>query len=84
MRVRAIGNFGYPASLTVRNKIRQAVDRGKRVPAEERGEIIDVMDGQELDAPADLVESWLANGYVRAISDQPSAVSDPSAGSGQG
>jgi hypothetical protein len=67
MKVRAIVNFEYPASLTVRNKIREAAARGKRVPMEERGRIAEVVVGEELDAPADLVESWLANGYVQAV-----------------
>lgn len=60
---RAINNFEYPASLSIRNRIRG----GEDIPFEERGEMIEVMEGAELaatDIPDDLKESWLKRNIV--------------------
>lgn len=65
MKVKAIVEFEYPRSLSIRNRIR----RGDHMPFEERGEIVQVPIGATIDAPADLLDSWLASGYVEAIAE---------------
>lgn len=67
MKVTALKNFEYPASQTVRNKIRAATARGERFPHDQRGTITQVVVGEELDAPADLAQGWLDNGYVESL-----------------
>ena len=70
MKVIALTNFEYPASQTVRNRIRAATAKGERIPYDQRGTITQVVVGQELDPPADLAQGWLHNGYVEALTKQ--------------
>lgn len=67
MKVKALVNLSYPRSQAVRNRIR----RGDHLPHEERGEIVDVMWGEIVEAPADLLAGWLANGYVEVLAEEP-------------
>lgn len=55
MKVTALVNFGYPASQTVRNRIRG----GEKIPLEDRGRMVEVKEGETIEAPADLLQSWL-------------------------
>lgn len=55
MKVKALVNFEYPASLTVRNRIRG----GEKIPYEDRGKILEVEAGEMINAPADLLHSWV-------------------------
>ena len=71
----ALTNFSYPSDIEVRENIRRfhRVSNGKeknqgvRYPGD-RGPIAEVVVGQVLvDPPADLLEHWLQNGYVKEV-----------------
>ena len=70
--------FEYPASLTVRNRIRD----GERIPFEDRGKIVEVEVGAITDAPADLLQSWVDAGLVEAPEEAPSPQPSPIKGEG--
>ena len=63
--VTAIKNFGYPKDLKTRDTIRAFHgDTGKKNLGKswdgDRGEIVEVTAGETLQAPEDLLDSWLA------------------------
>ena len=67
--VKAIKNFGYPKDLQTRDAIRAFHgDTGKKNIGKswdgDRGEIIEVLAGDILRAPEDLLDSWLAAALV--------------------
>lgn len=61
--VTAVKNFAYPGDPVVREKIRKfhAVKKNDGVGWDgDRGEIVEVAVGDVIEAPADLLDSWLA------------------------
>jgi len=66
IKVKALKNFGYPGSVSVRNEIREwhgasgKKNIGKVFPDEDRGLIVEVVAGELISAPEDLLDSWLA------------------------
>jgi len=70
MKMRALVNLHYPASQTVRNKIRAATARGWIIPYGERGRIVDVGIGEEVNVPADLAQGWLDNRYAEGLTEE--------------
>jgi len=61
--VRAVKNFGFPRERQVRDKIREFHAVKKNVGTSwpgNRGDIVEVKTGDVLQAPTDLLDSWLA------------------------
>ena len=68
--VTAIKSFGYPGDPKVRDEIRKfhAVKKNDGVGWDgDRGEIVEVAAGAVLEAPEDLLDSWLGAGLVLPI-----------------
>ncbi len=69
--VRALKNFGYPGDLKVRDKIRAfrkgTKNDGKAFPDEDRGAIVEVVAGDVLEAPVDLLDNWLLINLVELV-----------------
>ena len=65
--VRAFKNYGYLEDIKIRNKIRtfHKLKKNDGVGWDgARGEIVEVVAGDVLDAPDDLLDSWLAAGLA--------------------
>ena len=63
MAYKALRGFEYPKSLAIRNRLRSGV----HVPWEERGEMVSVRPGAAVQAPSDLLESWLHRGLIEEV-----------------
>ena len=62
---RCLKPFSYPASLSIRDRIRA----GDHMPLEKRGEWRRYVEGDRIaNPPSDLIESWLRRGCVEPIS----------------
>lgn len=84
MKVKALVNFEYPASQTVRNRIRSEQIAGRRLPVEQRGRIVEVQAGEEVNAPPDLLQSWIDAGLVEDPEEATSPQPSPESGEGAG
>ena len=61
---RCLKPFSYPASLSIRERIRA----GDHMPLEERGEWRRYVEGDKIThPPSDLIESWLERRLVKLI-----------------
>ncbi len=66
--VMALKGFEYPASQTIRNRIREAVKQGgPRVPMEDRGTIVDVKKGETVNVPQDVLANLLEREAVERV-----------------
>jgi hypothetical protein len=63
MKVKVLVGISYPKLQTVRNRLRN----GENLSMEDRGEWVELEIGDEVDAPADLLKSWLSRGYVEEL-----------------
>ena len=58
--MRAVRAFDYPASRLVRDRIR----KGEHIADEDRGVIVEVKEGQDIEPPDDLRVGWVLRGLV--------------------
>jgi hypothetical protein len=64
-KVKMLTSIIYPSRGSVRNRIRA----GDAVSAEEREPLTEVQEGAIVSPPADLLDSWIAQGYAVEVAE---------------
>ena len=70
-QVKALKSFNYPESKKVRDSIKRfhtvAANEGQVFPYDARGTQVEVVAGEVIEAPTDVLEGWLERGIVEVV-----------------